>query len=184
MSVVAIARRYAEALADVAVAHNQVEQIDAEVGGFAGMMAESRELRDVFASPIISQEDKRRVLDALIQRLGSSPMIANLLRTMLSHYRLHNLSEVHEQFQRGINKRRGIALAEVTTAAPLNEAEQQMLSGKLETLAGKKVQVQFKTDPSLIGGVVTRIESVVYDGSIRTQLQTVKQRLKEGAGTV
>lgn len=178
MSTVAVARRYAEALADVAVARDQVDQIDAEVGAFANMVSESRELRDVFASPIISQEDKRRVLDALIEQLRPSPVIANLLRTMLSHYRLQDLVAVHEQFRRGINKRKGIALAEVTSAVALSQSEQNMLSGKLETLAGKKVEVEFRTDPSLIGGVVTRIESVVYDGSIRTQLQSVKERLK------
>ena len=68
MSVIAIARRYAEALADVAIAHNQVDLIDAEVGAFARLMADSRELRDLFASPIVSQADKRKVLDAIIER--------------------------------------------------------------------------------------------------------------------
>jgi F-type H+-transporting ATPase subunit delta len=180
MSIVAIARRYAEALADVAIAHNQVEQMDAEVGAFAQMIRDSRELHDVFASPVVSQEQKRSVLDAIIERTGVSAMIANLLRTMLSHYRLHDLTEVHEQFRRAINRRRGIALAEVTTAAPASQDAQDMLTRKLQELVGKQVQVQFKTDPALIGGAVTRIESVVYDGSIRTQLQTVRQRLKEG----
>ena len=102
------------------------------------------------------------------------------MATMLSHYRLHDLTEVHEQFRRAINRRRGIALAEVTTASPATQAAQDMLTSRLQELVGKQVQVQFKTDPALIGGAVTRLESVVYDGSIRTQLQTVKQRLKEG----
>ena len=180
MSVVAIARRYAEALADVAIAHNQVEQMDAEVGSFAQMIRDSRELHDVFASPVVSMEQKRSVLDAIIERTGVSAMIANLLRTMLSHYRLHDLATVHEQFRRAINRRRGIALAEVTTAVPASQDAQQMLTRKLQELVGKQVQIQFKTDPALIGGAVTRLESVVYDGSIRTQLQIVKQRLKEG----
>jgi len=180
MSIVAIARRYAEALADVAIAHNQVEQMDSEVGSFAQMIRDSRELHDVFASPVVSQEQKLSVLDALIERTGVSPMVANLLRTMLSHYRLHDLTEVHEQFRRAINRRKGIALAEVTTATPASQAAQEMLTRKLQELVGKQVQIQFKTDPELIGGAVTRLESVVYDGSIRTQLQTVKQRLKEG----
>jgi len=180
MSIVAIARRYAEALADVAIAHNQVEQMDAEVGAFAQMIRESRELYDVFASPVVSQEQKRSVLDALVKRTGVSAMIANLLGTMLSHYRLHDLTEVHEQFRRAINRRRGIALAEVTTAVPASQDAQDMLTRKLQELVGKQVQIQFKTDPALIGGAVTRLESVVYDGSIRTQLQIVKQRLKEG----
>ena len=180
MSIVAIARRYAEALADVAIAHNQVEQMDAEVGAFAQTIRGSRELYDVFASPVVSQEQKRGVLDAIIERTAVSTMIANLLRTMLNHHRLHDLTEVHEQFRRAINRRRGIALAEVTTAVPASQEAQNMLTLKLQELVGKKVQVQFKTDPALIGGAVTRLESVVYDGSIRTQLQTVKQRLKEG----
>ena len=180
MSIVAIARRYAEALADVAIAHNQVEQMDAEVGAFAQLITDSRELHDVFASPVVSMEQKRSVLDAIIERTGVSPMIANLLRTMLSHYRLHDLTTVHEQFRRAINRRRGIALAEVTTAVPASQDAQQMLTRKLGELVGKQVQIQFKTDPALIGGAVTRLESVVYDGSIRTQLQIVKQRLKEG----
>ena len=180
MSLTAIARRYAEALADVAIAHNQVEQMDAEVGAFAQMIRDSGELHDVFASPVVSLEQKRSVLDAIIERTGVSAMIANLLRTMLSHYRLHDLTEVHEQFHRAINRRRGIALAEVTTAAPASQSAQDSLTRKLQELVGKQVQVQFKTDPALIGGAVTRLESVVYDGSIRTQLQAVKQRLKEG----
>ena len=180
MSIVAIARRYAEALADVAIAHNQVEQMDAEVGAFAQLITGSRELHDVFASPVVSMEQKRSVLDAIIERTGVSAMIANLLRTMLSHYRLHDLTTVHEQFRRAINRRRGIALAEVTTAVPASQDAQQMLTRKLGELVGKQVQIQFKTDPALIGGAVTRLESVVYDGSIRTQLQIVKQRLKEG----
>ena len=180
MSIVAIARRYAEALADVAIAHNQVEQMDAEVGSFAQMIRDSSELHGVFASPVVSQEQKRGVLDAIIERAGVSAMISNLLRTMLSHYRLHDLTEVHEQFRRAINRRRGIALAEVTTAAPASQEVQDMLTRKLQELVGKQVQVQFKTDAALIGGAVTRLESVVYDGSIRSQLQAVKQRLKEG----
>ena len=181
MSVIAVARRYAEALADVAIAHNQVDQIDAEVGAFAQMMVESRELHDLFASPIISKDDKGLVLDAIIERARPGQMTANLLRTMLRHYRLHHLRAVYDQFQREMNERRGMVLAEVTTASPVGRAEQDALSARLREMTGKQVQLEFKTDPELIGGIVTRIGSVIYDGSIRTQLQTVKQRLKQEA---
>lgn len=180
MSVIAIARRYAEALADVAIARNQVAQTDAEVRTFAEMISDSRELYDLFASPIVSQTDKARVLDVLIARTRPGQMVANLLRTMLGHYRLHHLDVVYEQFRREINERSGTVLAEVTTAQPVGPAEQERLSRELATMTGKRVQFEFKTDSSLIGGVVTRIGSVVYDGSIRTQLQEIKHRLKEG----
>jgi F-type H+-transporting ATPase subunit delta len=183
MSVTVIARRYAEALADVAITHNQIDQIDAEVGAFARMMTENRELHDLFASPVISQGDKARVLNALVEKGRPGQMTANLLQTLLRHYRLQHLEAVYQQFQREINERRGMVLAEVTTAAPVTRTEQDAISNRLREMTGKQVQLQFNTDPALIGGVVTRIGSTVYDGSIRTQLQTVKQRLKQESST-
>lgn len=178
MSVIAIARRYAEALADVATARNQVEQIDNEVRVFAEMMKSSVELHDVFASPIVSQTDKLRVLEALIARARTGQMTANLLRTMLSHYRLHHVAAVYEQFRREMNERNGLIVAEVTTAAEVGAPEQAKLGQTLEQMTGKQVEFKFKTDPSLIGGVVTRIGSIVYDGSVRSQLQEIRERLK------
>ena len=180
MSVIAMARRYAEALADVATARNQVEQIDNEVRVFAESMKSSRELHDMFASPIASQTDKLKVLEALISRTRTGPMTANLLRTMLGHHRLHHLAEVYEQFRREMNERKGLIVAEVTTATQVGAAEQAKLGRTLEQMTGKQVEFKFRIDPSLIGGVVTRIGSVVYDASVRTQLQEIKERLKQG----
>jgi len=180
MSVIAIARRYAEALADVATARNQVDKIDNDVRVFSEMVTSSRELRDLFASPIVSKTDKLRVLEALIQRMRPDQMTANLLRTMLSHNRLQHLAEVYEQFRRTMNERKGLIVAEVTTAAEVGPAEQENLGRTLERMTGKRVEFKFKTDSSLIGGVVTRIGSVVYDGSVRTQLQEIKEQLKHG----
>lgn len=184
MSAIAIARRYAEALADVATARNQVEQIDNELLVFAEMLRVSPELHDMFASPIVSQTDKLKVLEALIARTRTGQMTANLMRTMLNHYRMQHLDEVYEQFRREINERKGLIAAEVTTAAEVGAAEQARLGRTLEQMTGSHVELKFKTDPSLIGGVVTRIGSVVYDGSVRTQLQTIKERLKQGESAV
>jgi len=180
MSVTTIARRYAEALADVAIAHDQVDLIEGEVRAFAEMVGPNGELHNLFASPIVSLTDKRRVLDALIDRVGVGPMTANLLRTMLSHYRLHNVSVMYEQFRREMNKRKGLVVAEVTTASEVGASEQKRLGTTLEKMTGKQVEFKFKTDPSLVGGVVTRIGSLVYDGSVRTQLREIKERLKQG----
>ncbi|HXG63539.1 MAG TPA: ATP synthase F1 subunit delta [Blastocatellia bacterium] len=180
MSVTAVARRYAEALADVAIARNQTEEITGELRAFAEMVKSSRELYGVFASPVLSQREKGKVLDALISRARPGQPVANLLKAMLRHYRLHYVEAVYEQFRREMNERKGIVLARVTTAGPLSAAEQQALSRKIQEMTGKTVQLEFNTDPSLIGGAVTRIGSTVYDGSIRTQLEGIKQRLKAG----
>src|SRR6267143_3019464 len=150
MSVIAIARRYAEALADVATARNHVDKIDNDVRVFSEIVTSSKELHDLFASPIVSKTDKLRVLEALIQRARPDQMTANLLRTMLSHYRLHHLAEVYEQFRREMNERKGLVVAEVTTASEVGASEQKRLGITLEKMTGKQVEFKFKTDPSLI----------------------------------
>ncbi len=182
MSVTTIARRYADAVAEVAIAKNQVEQIESELQAFAHMVKSSRELHDVFASPIISNEQKSKVLAALVERTKPSQTTANLLRVMLNNYRLQHIEAVYEQFKRAMNERRGQVSAEITSAAPLTQADKDLLSRKLTEVTGKKVELTYKTDPEIIGGIITRIGSIAYDGSIRTQLQTVKQRLKSGGG--
>jgi F-type H+-transporting ATPase subunit delta len=184
MSVVTVARRYAEAMVDVAISRNEVEAIDNELRVFAEAMNASRELYDVFASPIVSPTDKLGLLNALIGRLRAGQMTANLLRTMLKHYRLHYVAEVYEQFRRKMNERKGLIVAEVATAVQVGASEQARLGRTLEQMTGKQVEFKFNTDPSLIGGVVTRIGSVVYDGSVRTQLQAIKERLKRGESAV
>ncbi|MBI3651298.1 MAG: ATP synthase F1 subunit delta [Acidobacteria bacterium] len=180
MSITTIARRYAEAVADVAMANQQVEQIDAELNAFAQMMKSSRELYEVFASPVLSNEQKSKVLTALVERAKPSKTTANLLKVMLTNYRLHLIDAVYQQFKREINERKGLLGVEVITAQTLGASEQDLLSRRLQELTGKQVQIQFKTDATLIGGVVTKIGSIEYDGSIRTQLETVKQKLKSG----
>jgi F-type H+-transporting ATPase subunit delta len=180
MSVITIARRYAEALADVVTERNQVDKIDAEIRVFAEMMRSSRELHDTFANPIVSKSEKLRVLEALIARAHPDQITANLLRTMLSNDRVHYIPEVYEEFRRELNERKSLIVAEVTAATEVGRAEQENLARKLEQMTGKRVEFKFKTDPSLIGGVVTRIGSVVYDGSVRTQLQEFREQLKKG----
>lgn len=184
MSITSVARRYGEALADVAISHNQVDLVDGEVRLFTQMMSAHRELQGVFASPIISHSEKERVLNAIIDRTRPGKTTTNLLKTLLRHNRLQHLDTVYEQFHREINDRKGTVVAEVKTAAPVNSDQQEMLSRKLQQVTGKQVQLRFETDPSLIGGVVTRIGSTVYDGSIRTQLQGIKERLKTGSSII
>jgi F-type H+-transporting ATPase subunit delta len=104
-----------------------------------------------------------------------------LLRLLLRYYRLQSISVVCDQFQREINKRRGIVAAEITTAGPVATGERDMIIGRLQAMTGKQVQVNFKEDPALIGGAITRVGSVVYDGSIRTQLETIKQKMIAGS---
>jgi F-type H+-transporting ATPase subunit delta len=180
MSLIAVARRYAAPLADVAIAHNKADELDSELSMFAEMIGTNRELSDLFASPIIPQTSKREVLDAIIKRARPGELTANLLRTLLRNYRLQYVRAVHEEFRREMNLRKGIVVAKIATAAPVAPSERESLSRTLHQMTGKQVQFEFKIDPSLIGGVVTRVGSMVYDGSVKTQLQEIEQRLKQG----
>jgi len=183
MSTTAVARRYAEALADVAFAEHQVDQIEQEVGEMAKIMQPGSELYGLFANPIVSQADKRKVLKSLIEHTKPAQTTVNLLKILLDHYRLQDLRIVDEQFRRELNKRKGVVPAEVTTAIPMGKAEQEKLASRLREITGQQIEFRFRTDPALIGGAVTRLGSVVYDGSIKTQLDTIKGKLKFGEDT-
>jgi len=182
MSEIAVARRYAEALADLATHHNQVDAIMEELGQFVALYKSSPELSGLIPNSGVSQTDKLKVLDAIISRTRPSGTTANLLRLLLRNYRLQSVPVVFEEFQREMNKRRGIVPAEITTAGPVATRERDLIIGRLQAITGKQVEVFFKVDPALIGGAITRIGSVVYDGSIRTRLQSIKRKMIAGDG--
>jgi F-type H+-transporting ATPase subunit delta len=177
MSVTTVANRYARALADVITQRGEMNEVVADLNNFAGLMAGHEQLRDVFASPVISIERKRAVLGELLARLSLRPTSNNFLQLLLANSRLHNLDQILRTLSRELDLRTNIVSAEVTTAREIGEQEKTMLRDKLRAASGKDVRLRFRTDPQIIGGVVTRIGSLVYDGSIKNQLAQMKQRL-------
>jgi F-type H+-transporting ATPase subunit delta len=177
MSESTIANRYARALADVIIERRETNEVAAELGGFARMMNGHAQLRDVFASPVIAVERKQAVLDELLSRMKPRPSSANFLRLLLANARLHNLDSMLRALSKELDTRTNIVSAEITTAREISDQEQAMLRDKLKAATGKDVRLQFRNDPAIIGGVVTRIGSTVYDGSIKSQLSQMKERL-------
>jgi F-type H+-transporting ATPase subunit delta len=177
MSVTTIANRYARALADVITERGEMNEVVAELNNFSTLLSQHEQLRGVFASPVIPIERKRNVLNELLSRLKLRPTSSNFLQLLLSNLRLHNLDQMLLALSRELDVRTNVVLAEVTTAREINDQEKALLRDKLKTATGKDVRLQFRTDPNLIGGVVTRIGSVIYDGSIKNQLAQMKQRL-------
>ncbi|HZS46249.1 MAG TPA: ATP synthase F1 subunit delta [Blastocatellia bacterium] len=173
-----IANRYAKSFADVVEEHGEITQARDAIHGFNQVLVGHQELQAVFYNPTIPQDQKRGILNALIQRLNLSKTTGNFLSLLLQNYRLHQLGDIVAAFDREIDRRLGVVTAEVTTAAPITEQERHALSKKLDQMTGKQVRLQFKIDPQIIGGVVTRIGSVIYDGSIRNQLQQIEVRLR------
>lgn len=177
MSVTTISNRYARALADVVTERRETNEVVAELSRFEKMLASHGELRDVFASPVLAVERKRAVLNDLLARLQFRPTSNNFLQLLLANGRLHNLDQMLRALSRELDVRTNIVSAEITTARAISEQEKTMLRDKLKAATGKDVRLQFRTDAAIIGGVVTRIGSTVYDGSIKSQLAQMKQKL-------
>ena len=177
MSLRTIARRYASALADVAIALGEEGEIQKELNTWESMIANSNELRQVVDSPTIALDEKRRILNILIERVKPRPVTANFLQVLLQNHRLGQLAAINQRFAQVLDERSGVVAATVTTARPMDGISQDTLRDKLAALTGKTVRLSFETDEELIGGLVTRIGSTIYDGSVRNQLQQAKERL-------
>lgn len=173
-----LARRYAAALADVVVKRNEAREVQEELSGWELMISQNAELLEVFSNPTIPYDQKRKVLLALIARTKIRPLTANFLSVLLQNGRLADLQSVNRRFSEELDKRSGIVSAHVTTARPVTDDARQSLQNRLAEMTGRRVRLDFTTDEELIGGVVTRIGSTVFDGSVRGQLQQIKEQLK------
>ena len=180
MSSRAVARRYAVALADVVSSRGETQEVREELAGWDEMLRSNAQLLEVFRHPAIPYERKRGVLEELIGRTRPRPTTANFLKVLLQNHRLAELSEVATQFAEELDRRSNVVTAQVTTARPLSPDAQESLRVRLGQLTGSTVRLQFEVDEELIGGVVTRIGSTLYDGSVRGQLQQMKQRMVGG----
>lgn len=177
MSVETVARRYAVALADVVKNSGETETVKNELKAWEELIASNHDLQNAFRNPAISQADKEKVLDNLIERTQPGKTTANFLRVLLRNGRLNEVGEINQKFASVLEERSGVVSANVTSARELSEAQKSEVLLNLELLTGKRMNLEFKTDESLIGGIVTRIGSTVYDGSVRTQLQELKQQM-------
>lgn len=177
MSLQAIARRYAVALADVVTSRGDSQDIREELSDWESLMQANPQLAEVFRHPTIPYEQKRGVLSELIKRSRVRPTTANFLQVLLQNHRLADLSEINKQFVQELDRRAGIVNAQVTTARPVSPEMQEALRARLAEVTGSKVRLEFGVDKELIGGVVTRIGSTLYDGSVRGQLQQIRRKM-------
>jgi F-type H+-transporting ATPase subunit delta len=176
MSVLSL--RYAHAFASVAAAsHLNVAAAQQQLSDFSGTLAGSRELREVLMNPSIANEQKLKVLDAIAGRIGMFPQVRNFIAVIMNHQRLDELDEILTEYHAVADDQSGLTEAEVTSARPLNDNDRAELEAQVQKLAGGRIRTTYFHDATLLGGAVVRIGSTVYDGSIRAQLQQLKQKL-------
>jgi len=180
MSVETIARRYSSALADVVVKSGETELVKGELGEWERLISGNDDLKSVFSNPAIPHLNKEKLLEGLLEKTRPAKSTANFLRILLRNGRLTELGDINERFESELEARSGVVSAEITSAREIPEAERSALRANLEKLTGKKIKISFNIDDRIIGGVVTRIGSTVYDGSVKTQLENLKERLVNG----
>jgi F-type H+-transporting ATPase subunit delta len=171
--------RYARAFAAV-VADQKLDIIasQGQLNDFANTLESSVELREVLENPSIPEPQKLKVLDAISAKLGLSKTVRNFIAVITHHQRLNELRDILSSYAGLADEESNVAETEITTARPLDEANRKLLEQQVAKLAGgQKVRATYSEDPALLGGAVVRIGSTVYDGSVRAQLQQLKQRM-------
>ena len=178
----AIANRYAAALGEVvtkpgsaAEPSEVLEQLDS----FQRLLESSQELTNVLLSPAVAASKKRALVASLGERMGFARPVHNFLYVLIDHRRLRILDEVVEAYRGWLDQRLGIARIEVTSARPVDVKQESSLQDTFQQVTEKQVRARYEVDPALLGGVVVRHGSVLYDGSLRAQLQALERLLTE-----
>ena len=189
MQPVAVARRYARALADqIEMKHGEsgktakkdpsrLEAAGSELDLVIRILGADPKFGRFFADPSIPQKDKQAAIDALARKARLSESTRNFLRVLVINRRLGALPTILRAFEEIKDERLGVVQAETTTAVPLSAAELKRLRDALETMTGRTVRIRHQIDAALLGGARTRIGSRVYDGTLRHQLEALRRRL-------
>jgi F-type H+-transporting ATPase subunit delta len=173
------AARYARELFEVTWRHGEADAVATELETLVdASRAYASQVRPLF-HPLVPKAKKLQTIRHFSQALGLSRPTAVILEALAQHYRLDLLGEVSRSFRERLNHKKGIVLARVTTAVPLSPEQTDALARRLTEVTGREVTLSTRIDPSIIGGVVTEVDSTVYDGSVTRQLARMRQKLVE-----
>jgi F-type H+-transporting ATPase subunit delta len=177
-----VASRYARALVDLVTrpgATVDARVVAAQLETVEQVLQTSPELNQVLLSPAVNASKKRAVLERIGQSAGFSRLVLNFLNVLIDHRRINIFRDVRASFEQQLDERRGVVRVDVTSARPLGAQQQESLTKGLADFTGQQVRSTFAVDEELIGGVVTRIGSTIFDGSVRGQLEGLRRRLVE-----
>ena len=172
-----VANRYARALADVVATRWDFSKVLQELEDFANVYRANPELQQVFASPAVPSPEKTKVLEAIGLKMGQSPVTLNFLRVLLANYRMPLLEEAVQAYRKIAYERLGIVQVTLTSASDLSDAERESVAARFRDLTGKQVEIDFRIDSELLGGILAQIGSTVYDGSVRGNLARIREQL-------
>jgi F-type H+-transporting ATPase subunit delta len=179
---VAISRRYAKALLLIGKEDGQADTYRAELQGVSELFSKEHALEQAVSNPLYETASRKKVLRAVLEKLNLSPVMNSFLLLLFDKGRISFLSSVNDFYQKLVDELKGVARALVVSATTLSQDTLDKIQGVLSKKTGKDILFDVKEDPSLIGGVVTQIGDLVFDGSIKTQLLNMRESLKKGEG--
>jgi F-type H+-transporting ATPase subunit delta len=182
MKNLAVARRYAKALLLISKEDGQTDAYRKELSVFADLMEQENTLNQAITNPLYDAQNRRNVLQAVLVSLGISKTMKSFLLLLFDKGRIRFLSSIDEFYQKLADELKGIARASLTSATELSEDTVEKIRGALSKKIKKKIALTVAQDPELIGGIITKIGDLVWDGSIKTQLANMKETLKRGEG--
>ena len=175
-----LARRYARALLDIGKEEGQLRRVLTEAEGFAGILDKSPDLREAMESEHVGRQDKHSTLEAVLASSGFLTTTKSFLFLLVEKGRMNVLPGILSELRRMVEESEGIERVEVTVPMPLSAPQKDLLRAVLERRTGKKIVLEESVDPAVLGGMVVRVGSTVYDGSVRTQIHQIRQNLQKG----
>ncbi|MFZ0610997.1 MAG: F0F1 ATP synthase subunit delta [Desulfobacterales bacterium] len=180
MKNLAIARRYAKALLLIGKEDGQADGYRDELSAVAGLIAEDQALDQALSNPLYDSEGRRRVLTTVIERLGLSRVMSSFLTLLFDKRRIGFIGQISQFYEKMADELKGVAQASLISATELSAETVEKIRDALSQRTGKDIVLKVEQDPSLIGGIVTRIGDLVLDGSIKSQLANMRESLKRG----
>jgi F-type H+-transporting ATPase subunit delta len=170
-----VSKRYAKALFSLGQEDGNFEQYGQELSDFERFFQDNADFRQVIGNPVFAVEDRRKVLQVVLDKSNFSGVVKNFLNLLLDKNRIGAIETITAYYSRLTDEFSGIARAEIITARPLKEEALGKIERSLEGLTSKKIKPEVREDKELIGGIVVKIGDLVLDGSVKAQIEGLKE---------
>ncbi len=177
MATTPVARRYARALLELGIEHKNLDVLNEQLGALGRVYKSNVDLSSVLLNPSIKLEERRAIIRAIAAKYSFEKLLLNFALLLMDKDRFRQIPAIAEEVSRLVDVQKGNIRADVTSASALSMIQQSELKKALMAMTGKNVLLETQVDPDLIGGAVTRVGGVVYDGSVRTQLQKMREAI-------
>jgi len=174
-----ISKRYARAFFEIAAKEKKLEQYYSELKKFSALIAENKSLKEFLSNPIFDQENKKAVVEKLISKLGFYAMTANFLKLLVDKRRVDSLPDIEVCYRQLMDDALKKVRVSVKSAFPLSDKMREQINANMEKITGRKAEMTVETDPGLLGGIIISVGDTLYDGSVKNQLNNMRNLLGE-----